>query len=70
LICNLYALLCWRTFILILVKSGCYRYAWCLPSSKEEERLASVKLGVPSNSVVLEPVRYDATVLMIEATEA
>jgi hypothetical protein len=34
--------------------------AWCLPWSKEGERLASVKLGVLSNSTVLEPMRYDA----------
>jgi hypothetical protein len=27
---------------------------------RERGRLASVKHGVPSNSVVLEPMRYDA----------
>jgi hypothetical protein len=36
--------------------------AWCLPWSKEREMLASAKLGVPSNSAVLEPMQYDANV--------
>jgi hypothetical protein len=41
-----------------------------LPWLKEGERLASVKLGVPLNSAVLEPMRYDARVLRKEAKEA
>jgi hypothetical protein len=31
-----------------------------LALAKEGERLASLKLGVPLNSVVLGPMRYDA----------
>jgi hypothetical protein len=35
-------------------------YAWCLPWSKEGERLASVKLGAPSKSTTLGPILYNA----------
>jgi hypothetical protein len=35
-----------------------------LPWLKEGKSLASVKLGVPSKSMVLEPLCYDARVLM------
>jgi hypothetical protein len=45
-------------------------YAWCLPWSKEGQELASVKLGIPSKSAVLEPMQYDARVLTKEAKEA
>jgi hypothetical protein len=34
--------------------------AWCMRWSKEGERLASVKLGIPSNSATLGPMQYDA----------
>jgi hypothetical protein len=44
--------------------------AWCSPWSKEGERLVLAKLGVPSKSAVLEPMRYDARVLMIEVKVA
>jgi hypothetical protein len=42
--------------------------AWCLPWSKEGKELASVKLGVPSKSMVLEPMLYDVSELMKDAT--
>jgi hypothetical protein len=32
----------------------------CLPWSREEEKLASSKLGILSNPMGLEPMRYDA----------
>ena len=34
--------------------------AWCLPWSREEEKLASAKLDVLSTPTVSEPMRYDA----------
>jgi hypothetical protein len=37
--------------------------ARCLPWSREENKLASSKLGVFSKPAVLEPMRYDALVL-------
>jgi hypothetical protein len=35
-------------------------YAWCLLWSRLEEGLASMKLGVSSRSMALEPMRHDA----------
>jgi hypothetical protein len=38
-------------------------YAWCLPWSREEDKLASSKLGVFSKPAVSKPMQYDAWVL-------
>jgi hypothetical protein len=34
--------------------------ARCLPCSKGEQELALVKIGIPSKSAMLGPLRYDA----------
>jgi hypothetical protein len=44
--------------------------AWCLPCSKEGERLASAKLGAPSKLTTIEPMHHDARVLMKDGKES
>jgi hypothetical protein len=39
----------------------------CLPWSKDGKELASIKLGVPLKSTVLEPMHHDARVLTKDA---
>jgi hypothetical protein len=49
----------------MIIKQNLYKvYARCLPWSKEEEKLASSKLGAFSKPVDSEPMQYDASVLV------